>query len=864
MRPILHQIRVPSLPRRRRVWPSGSSAPVSSTALGFTIERVPATTYSTLRNAIDAAIGGDVIVGVPGTYIPELVAGYDFGTPVTKSLTIRSSVAGQKCVIDATSVSHPGGGSIMSVSSGMSLTLEDFELRGNKHQDNYNAGLSTGTNTGTVTLRRVKIEECSNGVFNSNLDSTCVMTLEDCELANNGTSSGYYHNMYIGNIAALTLRGCWIHNTKTRDDYNAEYGAGNTWRESGGHLVKSRARATTVEASRVTMEVQSATWGANRCFDISNGGDLTIRGCLIEYRTGQNSGSGQAVAWGPEGSVNLPGDSFEPSRAFKFKVQQNTIVARSNFIDSTTNKNVFWLAVGQYGFDGTDTGNDPIPAPSEFSISDNIFCGWIDTPPTVREGPAQSISTTYAISLGSNTCGTTALLTDAGAYDYTPLTPVTGSQNWAPSAYVHPTSRVPRDDLVRGGVKHASIPAWVPVASSSLGMWGQVSTNIAGDPLVVGDFGTRFPNTRNLDQLFTDYTGTFFNRYVGTYGAYVLHGGGHDAYLGNEVYAWMVDTQVWQRLSDPVYPGDLPTEDWVLGHTPTASIIVTYGELTAEVPASNHSRWLMNTIPPANGGGAQGSMLLPRLSSLHTNGTLSVPWPHRFDFNAALTTGPSGANAAWSRYAPAADTILTGTGNTGACFDTINTYSYTCNQTQLSRYNPSNTTYTNVTPSGWSTFCVGGSDPSYTVMLFAPTISAFLVMRNDFAFRVVAAASGALTLSNPGTPNGTPPTGVGGGSEDHGMTWCEHLGTNGGFVWFDHRNNAVRACIAPASPLSQPWTWTTLAASNSPSVGNAIHWYSRMQYAPAIKAFLIAGLAEGSLSSGGMWCFRPSLTDIPA
>jgi hypothetical protein len=468
MRPTLHQVRVPNLPRRKRPWPTSQTAAVSATS-GFYISTAPGTLYPTLQRAVDAATAGDTILGIPGTYIPEKVSGFDWTTRITKNLTIKSSVVGQKVVIDTATVAGPGGGAIMYVTDGRSLTLEDFELVNNKVQDNYNAGLGTAVNTGTVTLRRCKIHECSNGIFNSNVDATCVLTLEDCELVNNGTSAGYYHQMYIGNITSLTLRGCWVHNTKTRDDYVAQLGAGNEWRESGGHLVKSRAKITTVEACRITMEVQSATWGANRCFDISNAGDLTIRGNYIEYRTGQNGGQGQAITWGAEGSVNLPGLAFEVGRTFKVKIQQNTIVARSDFQSSVTNQHPLWIAAGNYGYDGSSWGTQPVPAPTEFSVVDNIFCGWINNPPQVLQGGylvygnsgsySVTPSATYAISGSANTCGALSLLTSAASYDYTPASPVTGSQNWMTLSYVHPTSTIARTDATRGAVAVASI-AW--------------------------------------------------------------------------------------------------------------------------------------------------------------------------------------------------------------------------------------------------------------------------------------------------------------------------------------------------------------------------------------------------------------------
>jgi hypothetical protein len=112
-----------------------------------------------------------------------------------------------------------GGAAIISVAIGRSLTLEGFHLRNNKNDFVFNAGVDTNGDSGVVTLRRCKVEECSNGFISSNSDFTCVLTVEDCEFVDNGLNNGYYHNFYVGAIPSFTLTGTWVHHTKAEADY---------------------------------------------------------------------------------------------------------------------------------------------------------------------------------------------------------------------------------------------------------------------------------------------------------------------------------------------------------------------------------------------------------------------------------------------------------------------------------------------------------------------------------------------------------------------------------------------------------------------------------------------------------------------
>jgi hypothetical protein len=413
------------------------------------------TYYSTLQAACDAAIDGDTITITPGTYTG---VGSGRRVSIRKSLTIKSAVQGTKAVLDAEFLEGPGGNAILWINDGVqSVTLEDLHVRNIKANGSYNPGITTLGNTGSITLRRCKIEECNNGWLSSSGDTTCNLTFENCEFVNNGIDDGYTHQLYVGAIQSFTMRGCWSHNTKTRDDYNAQYGAGNSWRESWGHLVKSRAKITLIEGCRLTMEVQSSVGGANRCIDIPNGGDLTVRGCVAEFRTKQNNGAGAGcfVEWGGEGTNGFPGLVFD-GRSFNVRIQQNTVVARSD-PNGDPNKDAFAIWIGNgVVWPGSSQAT---PVPTVQTVQDNVFCGWRDNPVAMLTGPPPYTYTN--VGAANNTCGALSLLTDYTTYDYRPVTAVAGVQNWSTVAYAHPLSTVTRTDAYRGGAIPGDGTTWV-------------------------------------------------------------------------------------------------------------------------------------------------------------------------------------------------------------------------------------------------------------------------------------------------------------------------------------------------------------------------------------------------------------------
>jgi hypothetical protein len=477
--------------------------------------------YATLQAAINAASAGDTITGVPGTYIERV--------SINKSLTIKSSVAGQKVVLDASTIK---GGGVVSITAAATVVLEDLELYGNKGTyGQFYVGLYVFVSGVTLTARRCKIHENGNGLATSASVTSGTVLMENCEIANNGEGQySLYHNVYVNFLDSLTLRGCWVHNTNYRGNMPAGY------EENSGHLVKARSKALVIEGCRLTMEiVYSATWGANRCVDYSNGGDLTIRGCLIEYLTNQNGGVGQAISWGVEGANGVPGTTWDRS-VWKVNIQQNTIVSRT-----ASGTDWLWMGVGCSGDSTNNTNFSVVPAPTEYNVSDNVLCGWTTSPPRVKVGPTPTFDGIYALNTSLNTYGSTSLLTSATTYDYSLVTSVTGSQNWTAYQYWHQASTIVRSDSTRGavpaGINFAALPlqTWTEITNSAFESAVKPTLDAAG--ATIYSYGSD-----GVSAAITNYNGMAWD-YVGGRGW--ATGGGHDGGSDNSVFLLNMNTMKW-------------------------------------------------------------------------------------------------------------------------------------------------------------------------------------------------------------------------------------------------------------------------------------------------------------------------------
>ena len=104
------------------------------------------------------------------------------------------------------------------------------------------------------------------------------LTIEASEFAYSRVLGRWGHNLYVGSIAALTVRGSYFHHAGV------------------GHLIKSRARSNTIVYNRLTDEPGGR---ASYELEFPNGGEAIVVGNLIQQQAGTENGT--MVSMGAEG-----------------------------------------------------------------------------------------------------------------------------------------------------------------------------------------------------------------------------------------------------------------------------------------------------------------------------------------------------------------------------------------------------------------------------------------------------------------------------------------------------------------------------------------------------------------------------------
>lgn len=472
--------------------------------------------------AIAEAAAGDEILVLPGRYLSTALG-------IEKSLVIKSSVPGSRAIFDA------NGGNFACIyagGNGSRITLEDIGLTGNLIEWGNFAGVWTTGGAYVLTLRRCEVWGCCNGILVGDHRDADII-LEGNYFHDNGDYNGRTHNVYVSGARSLTAQGNWVRNTRNRVP-----GSPDNWRISWGHLIKSRARLTTLMANRLTME----NGEANRCVDLPNGGEVTLRGNMLEYRTTQNQSAGQFISYGVEEAVNPMKHTVH-----KLVMERNTFVNRGGpFAD------VIWVR--------TDAGG--IPAPSLYRVRDNVFAG--PHMPSVKGDAA------YAISTADNVVVALTDFMDVDNYDWRLKTRRLGAMSEPGLRYVHPQSTAERADSERGAVPAAApakaLAAWAPqrdaggnitnFAALPARTWtmipGSAMTPAIQPILDAGGYTLYRYGSNKLSAVMDNFSGMAWDFSTGRGWA---HGGGHEGGSDNGVYQLDLNKMKWSITAYPSKPG---------------------------------------------------------------------------------------------------------------------------------------------------------------------------------------------------------------------------------------------------------------------------------------------------------------------
>jgi hypothetical protein len=146
---------------------------------------------------------------------------------------------------------------------------------------------------GDLVIRRTRIHGCENGLLGPARYVDCSLSVDDCDVYDNGTGTGQTHGLYVGAIASFTC---------VRSRFRAT---------SIGHHIKSRARRTSVRDCEVGTDFAG---DESYNVDVPQGGDVVIASCRM--RQGPKTDNDAMVNVGgerdpyPGGSLTVTGTKF--------------------------------------------------------------------------------------------------------------------------------------------------------------------------------------------------------------------------------------------------------------------------------------------------------------------------------------------------------------------------------------------------------------------------------------------------------------------------------------------------------------------------------------------------------------------------
>lgn len=243
--------------------------------LGLAIQALAATwrvgpdgDFARLGEALQRAADGDLILVSAGDYSG------DAGVIRQKLLTIRG--VGVRPVFHADGRSAEGKAQLV-IRDG-DVLIENLAFTGTRVPSLNGAGIRH--EHGHLTVRRCAFFDNQNGILTANFDDAR-LTIEDSEFGDApGTPGHLDHLLYAGRIAELTIRG-------------SRFFRGHT-----GHLIKSRARRTTLEYNLI---VDGPDGQASYEVDLPNGGVARLVGNVIGQSA--HTQNPALVSFGPEGQA---------------------------------------------------------------------------------------------------------------------------------------------------------------------------------------------------------------------------------------------------------------------------------------------------------------------------------------------------------------------------------------------------------------------------------------------------------------------------------------------------------------------------------------------------------------------------------
>lgn len=225
----------------------------------------PKKAIKTIAQAAALARAGATIEVDSGEYAGDVAVWTQDG------LTLRA--VGGRVKLVAAGASAEGKG--IWVMRGGRVSVEGFDFVGARVPSKNGAGIRF--EKGFLRVRDCTFTDNENGILTSN-QSDAELEIEKSEFGRNGHGDGLSHNLYVGEIARLTVTGSYFHHAKV------------------GHLLKSRAAVNHIFYNRLTDEPGGS---ASYELEFASGGLAYVVGNIIQQ--GSQTENPHLISYGAEG-----------------------------------------------------------------------------------------------------------------------------------------------------------------------------------------------------------------------------------------------------------------------------------------------------------------------------------------------------------------------------------------------------------------------------------------------------------------------------------------------------------------------------------------------------------------------------------
>ncbi|MDO8264613.1 MAG: hypothetical protein Q7T21_15515 [Gallionella sp.] len=219
----------------------------------------------TIAGAAARAKDGDTVEVDAGDYVGDVAVWSK------NNLTLRA--IGGRARLIANGAAAEGKG--IWVVRGGHMTVEGFDFSGARVADKNGAGIRL--ENGMLTVRDCTFTDNQNGILTSSTPQS-ELEVVNSEFGHNGDGSGQSHNLYVGEIARLTVTGSYFHHAKV------------------GHLLKSRAAVNHILYNRLTDELGGR---ASYELEFANGGVAYVVGNIIQQSS--QTENPHLISYGAEG-----------------------------------------------------------------------------------------------------------------------------------------------------------------------------------------------------------------------------------------------------------------------------------------------------------------------------------------------------------------------------------------------------------------------------------------------------------------------------------------------------------------------------------------------------------------------------------